>query len=475
MSVCVYFRTAKQFKAEKIYGEIADRGEKIMLGTQDFPSLKLGSYQEALRGIEINKEDYGYEVRVCSFANRADLHLFIVAVDVMKSLTGVKAMLEDEEEVSNPKKFFDDNWVEEQVESSREVVCALVQHNGVPIIMSGLFFPICFGPLSARSFGINLLNPQKDAFDMLQFFLSKLQWYFGSKKGTSTRLAIPNPAGEDERPLNISLIYAENGKVQPFDYVTYADVVGLVDKDGDVVMIHIEDFARIAQAMDFAMLDDYQYSVREPLSYDDFKKMQNMARLYQVDDLFFAPLFPGEGYDERQKTFVLMWNPAVSNVKMENFVKQIPELLTSRFDWNVYDYDKAKKGDKFIMVRCGEGRTGLVMSGVFSSNPYPDEDWDGKGQPFYYMDLKPNFIADPERVKSMITTEDLQMAFSYFNWTGGPSGRLLTDDQSEFLEKLLTDYLSQFYNNVDGITVNGFALPEDDCDRNNFAFENKRR
>lgn len=234
-----------------------------------------------------------------------------------------------------------------------------------------------------------------------------------------------------------------------------------MDKDkNDVLVIHMEDFPKIVQSEEFTMLDDYQFAIEGQLSYETFRQMFDRARLYQVDDLFYRPPFPGNGYDDKQRTFVLMWNPSISSLKMDDLVADIPELLTGVFNWSVYEYQKARKGDKFVLIRCGEGRTGLVMSGIFDSHPYQAGDWSGRGRKVYYMDLTPNFIADPERLEHFLTTEDLQKAIPSFDWTGGHSGRLLTEGQAVQLEELLADYLPQFCNNVDGITVNGFSLPQ---------------
>lgn len=76
MSVSINFKTDKQLKAEEIFKALSDHGEKIVVTSQEFPYLKFGTFQEALRSIEINQEGDDYEVRVCNFANRADLHLF---------------------------------------------------------------------------------------------------------------------------------------------------------------------------------------------------------------------------------------------------------------------------------------------------------------------------------------------------------------------------------------------------------------
>lgn len=465
MSVCINFRTAKQLEPKEIFESLAKRGEKIVVTSGEYPSLKMGTHIDSLRGIEINQEDDGYEVRACSFANRADLQLYVVAVDVMKSLTGAKALYvnDDKQEIANPKEYLNEGWINEQLDGSMSVNCALVKHFGTPVIMEGMFMSICFGPSIAKSFDLDLSNPNMEDFLSLQDYLTNLQWHFADKKDTSTRLAMPNPANNDDEPLHISLIYAENGKVKPFDYVSYAEVLGLMDKDkGLVKVIHMKDFPMIAGQNDFHMLDDYQFALKGELSYESFKQMMDKSQLYQVEDLFYRPTFPGNGYDDKQRTFVLMWNPAISSVKLEDHVNDISNLLTGYFNWSVYEYEEARKNDRFVMIRCGEGRTGLVMSGIFASNPYQAGDWSGRGRKVFYMDLTPNFIADPENLDNLITTKDLQEAIPSFDWSRGHSGRLLTEVQAVQLEKLLADYLPQFCNNVDGKTVNGFSLPQGD-------------
>ena len=460
MSVCVNFRTKKQFEPKMLFDELVKRGKKIMVTSAEFPCLKLGTHLEALRGVEINKEDNGYEIRVCSFANRADLQLYGAVVEMMVSLTGENPLYEDNEEevISDPKEFFGDKWIKSQRESSLSVMCALIKYNGKPIIMDGIFFPFCFGPILARDFDIDLSDPYIEDLNVIQDYLSGLQWKYADKESTSSRLALQNP-NDEERPLSISLIYAEDGKVKPFDYVSYADVLCLMDKDKEVVMIHMEDFWKIISSDGFELMDDYQVSIKGDLSYKDFLEMQEKAKLFAVDDLSYHPTFPGNGYDEKQKTYVLMWNPAISSVKMEDHVDSIPNLLTEHYNWSVYEYKEAKKNDRFVLIRCGEGKTGLVMSGIFDSNPYQAGDWSGKGRKVFYMDMTPNFIADPEEAE-IITTKQLQEAIPSFDWSGGHSGRLLTEEQARQLEDLLAPYLSQFVNNVDEETVNGYSLPD---------------
>lgn len=463
MSVCVRVRTEKKITPKEIFDNLVKRGEEIMVTSQEFPCLKLGTHLLALRGIEVNEQENGYEIRVCSFANEADLLLFGVAVSVISEMVGAKALYEDDENevIDDPKDYFGKEWIEQQQNSCIRVNCALIRHYGKPIIMDGLFFPFCFGPIMASSFKVDLANPRIENLQEIQKYLSGVQWRYMDKESTATRMALPDPKDKEARPLTLSLIYAEDGKIKPFDYVSYADVVCLMDKDNEVVMVKMEDFWKILSGEGFIFMDDYQYAKEGELSYKDFLEMQKKASLYQVEDLFFHPSYPGNGYDKKQKTYVLMWNPSISSVKMEDHVDSIPNLLMEDYNWSVYEYKEAKKGDRFVMVRCGEGKTGIVMSGIFDSNPYQAGDWSGRGRKVFYMDMEPNFIVDPENAE-IITTADLRREIPSFDWGGGHSGRLLTEEQARKLDIMLADYLEKFNNNIDGKTVNGYSLPEGD-------------
>lgn len=463
MSVCTNFHTTKQFAPNQIFDELFKLGEAFMITSDEFPCLKFGTIHKALRGIEINKNDDGYEVRVCAFANQADLRLYSTVVDLMMSLTNQQGFYENDEEdpIPNPKEFFGDTWIQEQIESSLRMTIALIRHTGKPVIMDGLFFPFCIGPRMAHSFDI--LPKEADVNNMytLQDYLAGLQWEFADKEGTSSRMVLANPEDEEDRPLRLSVIYAKDGKIEPFDYVSYANVVCFMEMDqGKPVMIRMEDFWKIVPNEGFVFMDEYQLSCKKPLEYDTFLEMCKRAELFQVDDLFHRFSYPGNGYDEKQKTFVLMWNPAISSVTMEDHNESIPNIMTEHFNWSVYEYQEAKKGDRFVMVRCGEGKTGIVMSGIFDSNPYQGGDWSGKGRTVFYMDLEPNFIANPEKA-SIITTDELRQAIPTFDWSGGHSGRLLNEEQAKRLEAMLAKYLTQFANHVDGKVVNGFDLPQD--------------
>ena len=160
--------------------------------------------------------------------------------------------------------------------------------------------------------------------------------------------------------------------------------------------------------------------------------------------------YPGGGYNPEQKTFILMWNPAISSYTIHNHIDSIPHIDDWEFNWSIHEWEKAHKGDRFFMVRVGEGKTGIVMSGIFISKPYTDRDWNRLRQrkQIYYMDMQPNFIVNPETMP-IVTTAQLQEAIPDFEWRKGHSGVLLTEYQAQRLEELFSEYLSSVSDQAD--------------------------
>ena len=141
------------------------------------------------------------------------------------------------------------------------------------------------------------------------------------------------------------------------------------------------------------------------------------------------------------KTFILFWNPGISSYTIERLREDLDEEQHVS-NWSVWEHKKAHKGDRFFMVRCGEGKTGICMSGFFSSEPYQDEDWSGKGREVYYMDLRADIVIDPD-ILPILPTEILSQKIPSFDWSGGHSGRLLLAQKAKKLEKLWEKFLEE--------------------------------
>ena len=146
---------------------------------------------------------------------------------------------------------------------------------------------------------------------------------------------------------------------------------------------------------------------------------------------------------------------------MEDFEQDFHFLEYGEFNWSVWDWENARNGDNFYMVKCGEGRTGIVMKGFFTSDPYEADDWSGKNRQVHYMDYRPTFMIHPNHPKGMLTTQKLEKTIPKFEWNGGHSGRELPDELVGKLDALWEEYIGQFKaEEADGETLEFNFIPE---------------
>ncbi|MBR5464412.1 MAG: hypothetical protein IKU77_01255 [Alistipes sp.] len=151
--------------------------------------------------------------------------------------------------------------------------------------------------------------------------------------------------------------------------------------------------------------------------------------------------------EAQHNTFLLRWNPAISSYTMDHLDDDMSEWADSRwwdddFDWSVYEWQKARKGDRFFMVRVGEGNTGIFAAGRFTSEPYKSEDWSGKGREVYYMKMEFEAVFHPER-SEIISTEDLERELPHLDWRKGHSGQLLEKEDAVRLELMWRDFVGR--------------------------------
>ena len=113
--------------------------------------------------------------------------------------------------------------------------------------------------------------------------------------------------------------------------------------------------------------------------------------------------------DNFRKTFIMRWNSDISNYKLSKFEDAMGDFFDEGFyyDWSIWDYQKAHVGDRFYMIRTGEGKEGVVMRGTIIGTPYPDEDWSGRGRKVYYIRMSLSHMVHPEKTPLLLTVEDL--------------------------------------------------------------------
>ena len=458
MSVCVTIRTREIPMSEDVVKYIAEGCDGLVVTSADYPSIHFGIRQQGIRGIEVNKEKEGLEVRICSLASKADYELFVKTILILSEHTHGTIVSEEDEEITDVKTFFDGEWIERQRMSGVGMACAMIRHTGSIITIYGLFTPITIGPKLLKELDISLANPFKEDIDVLEDYMCRLQWHLAHLKCAET-IEIPDPKDESARPALTAVIGVKNGKVCDFDYLPPCDILTIIDFDGSCgtsgcpSMIPMQEAWKVLPQDVFRPLDETQYERIGELSLEMVNAMKSAAKRYQNGRLHWRPKFPGHGLDYGQDTYILMWNPDISSVSLEAHNESIPDMLTGYFNWSVWEHERAGIGDHFFLVRCGEGNTGIVMSGVFDSKPYQAEDWSGKGRTTYYVDMVPNIIINPDAAP-MISTEDLQKAIPSFDWTGGHSGRLLTEEQASALEELWAKYLDENKEKADGFIMN---------------------
>lgn len=462
MSVCVTVRTNKAIAPDDFLKELAESGEQIVVTSKEFPCVKFGNQQTALRGIEVNQEEDGLEVRVCSFASVEDYQLFAKTIAVLLKLTGDKAYDDEDCLVENPLEKFNDEWIEKQRESSFMLNKVMSVKYGHKITLYGLFEQFCVGPNMLEGFDIAPDSEyRKEDMDKLQNYLRDIQWFLEDKESTRTRMVIPAPSGDERGGLTISAICIKDEKVDDFDYISEASLFAIFDmddEDSEPVLIPFEEAWKILPKDTFRPLDEHQYLRTGEMTVEMVHEMMAKAKHLQPDDLHYRPTYPGQGYDEVQNTVILMWNPAISSVTLEDHNATIKRILTEYFNWSVWDYKNAKCGDRFYLVKVGrEGNNGIVMSGVFDSQPYELDDWSGRGRRTFYMDMKPSLILNPNNAP-MLSTDELMKAIPTFDWTGGHSGRILSKEEAMKLEELWSKFLKEHQNNVDGLNMNAIDL-----------------
>ncbi len=150
--------------------------------------------------------------------------------------------------------------------------------------------------------------------------------------------------------------------------------------------------------------------------------------------------------EAQHNTFILRWNPAISSYTMERLDNDMSEWAegywSEDFDWSVWEWQKAHEGDRFFMVRVGEGNTGVFAAGRFTSEPYKSNDWSDKGREVYYMQMEFEAVFHPER-SEIITTEELENELPHHDWRKGPSGQLLDKENAVRLELMWRDFVGR--------------------------------
>jgi len=140
------------------------------------------------------------------------------------------------------------------------------------------------------------------------------------------------------------------------------------------------------------------------------------------------------------RTYLMRWNPAISSFTEKDYKDCLANRIHGMFrlTWSIYDWQEARRGDYFFMMRVGDNKAGIAFSGFFLSDPYPADDWAGSDKRRMYVDmicLSPNKTG----TKPRIPLNKLETAIPSIEWNQGHSGVQLSKDVINKLDILIID------------------------------------
>ena len=260
-------------------------------------------------------------------------------------------------------------------------------------------------------------SPQEWTYKAFEDFID-IQWNYGDYENFS-RATVGSPDGEEF----VARILGNN---KGFACVCQK-VILYSEKETKIVPI--DDF--------FAATKDNKFIKR--LDYAQFVIDKMPDKVWQdfYDSFDVEPI-------RSPKTYLLRWNPTISSFNLDDYRDVLSKHPGgfSGMNWSVYEWEKAHKGDHYYMLRTGDDKAGIVFRGVFTSDPYPGEDWAGNGKKRYYMDMG-CYDCVPADEQSAIGIEELEKAVPGIDWRRGHSGELLSSEDADRLNELWNNIMEQ--------------------------------
>lgn len=260
-------------------------------------------------------------------------------------------------------------------------------------------------------------SPQEWTYKAFEDFID-IQWNYGDYENFS-RAAVGSPDGEEF----VARILGNNK-----GFACVCQKVILYNEK-ETKIVPIDDF--------FAATKDNKFIKR--LDYAQFVIDKMPDKVWQdfYDSFDVEPI-------RSPKTYLLRWNPTISSFNLDDYRDVLSKYPGgfSGMNWSIYEWEKAHKGDHFYMLRTGDDKAGIVFRGVFTSDPYPGEDWAGNGKQRYYMDMD-CYDCVPADVQSPICIEELEKVVLGIDWRRGHSGELLSSEDAERLNELWNNIMEQ--------------------------------
>ncbi len=137
------------------------------------------------------------------------------------------------------------------------------------------------------------------------------------------------------------------------------------------------------------------------------------------------------------KSYLMRWNPSISSFTEKDFEECVENMVHGMFrmNWSIYEWEEARRGDLFFMMRTGDDKAGIVFTGQFISDPYPGDDWAGSTKRRMYVDMIVTNSVEPGATPR-VSLEKLQEVIPEYEWAKGHSGALLPEDIVTKLDEL---------------------------------------
>lgn len=253
-------------------------------------------------------------------------------------------------------------------------------------------------------------SPQEWTYKAFEDFID-IQWNYGDYENFS-RATVGSPDGEEF----VARILGNNK-----GFACVCQKVILYNEK-ETKIVPIDDFFAATKDNKFIKRLDYAQFVIDKMP---DKVWQNFYDSFDVEPI------------RSPKTYLLRWNPTISSFKLDDYRDVLSKYPGgfSGMNWSVYEWEKAHKGDHYYMLRTGDDKAGIVFRGVFTSDPYPGEDWAGNEKQRYYMDMD-CYDCVPADEQSAITIETLEKSIPSIDWRRGHSGQLLSEEDADKLDKL---------------------------------------
>lgn len=223
----------------------------------------------------------------------------------------------------------------------------------------------------------------------------------------------------DEMPTTYHGCYLYNGGVFPYALRDTLEFMVLADGENNCLVQIIS--KEVTPGTRFRFQGPNQPSVEDP----------------DGDSCIWEIQFEILTMPEKLTKFLMRWNPSISSFTEKDYEECVENMKDGKFrmNWSIYEWQEARRGDMFYMLRTGDDKAGIAFNGYFLSDPYTGDDWAGSTKRRCYVDMICQNAVEPEEVP-FISLNKLKEAIPEYNWDKGHSGEPLPEKVCEKLDEL---------------------------------------